>query len=91
MISEVFRNDSNSPFVELINELINIVDIPLGDDNEEEEKNAILSVLIDIEVEHSNNVENQIKYYDDNQQKISEAKNELERLMYIFWLSNTFC
>lgn len=84
MISEVFRNDSNSPFVELINELINIVDIPLGDDNEEEENNAILSVLIDIEVEHSNNVENQIKYYDDNQQKISEAKNELERLMYIF-------
>lgn len=84
MISEIFRNDSNSPFVELINELINIVDIPLGDDNEEEENNAILSVLIDIEVEHSNNVENQIKYYDDNQQKISEAKNELERLMYIF-------
>lgn len=82
MINKVLEESYQNPFVALIKDLENIINHYCENDSNEE-KNAIISSLINIEVEHSKNVENQVKEYDDNQQKVSEAKNELERQMYI--------
>lgn len=82
MVNNVLEESYENPFIELIKDLENIIH-DYSENDKDEEENAILSSLVNIEVEHSNNVENQIKEYDDNQQKILEAKNQLERQMYI--------